>query len=145
MRVPILRSMITHKYPWRSSAVIIQKSKILLLHRVKNGREYFILPGGSMEDGESGEETLIRELKEEASITVSIVKKIGEVYNDFDKRTHRLFLCNISDGEVRLGGPEAERHNDNNKYILEWHLVTELDTIPFFPAVARQLIISNVT
>lgn len=132
--------MSIHKHPWRSSAVIVDNGKVLVIHRVKEGREYCILPGGSMEDGESGEETLVRELKEEASIDVGIIKKLGEVYNEFDGRTHRLFLCRIIGGTVRLGGEELGRHTERNQYILEWRPVAELRTIKFYPEGGRVLI-----
>lgn len=137
--------MTQHKYSWRSSGAIVKNGSILLIHRIKNGREYFILPGGSMEDGESGEQTLIRELQEEASVTVEIIKKMGEFFNNFDNRTHRVYLCKIVRGAVRLGGPEADRHNDDNKYLLEWHPITKLKEIPLVPTEAKDLILSNLT
>jgi 8-oxo-dGTP diphosphatase len=54
----------------RVSGIIIKEGKILLIRRVKEGREYFVFPGGGVEDNESVEEALVRELKEEASIDI---------------------------------------------------------------------------
>jgi ADP-ribose pyrophosphatase YjhB (NUDIX family) len=34
----------------RAAAVIIKDGKILLMRRVKNGREYFVFPGGGIEN-----------------------------------------------------------------------------------------------
>ena len=49
----------------RVSAIIVQDSKIVLIHRKKDGQEYWVLPGGHVEDGESPEAALTREVKEE--------------------------------------------------------------------------------
>ncbi len=129
-----------HKYPRRSSAVIIKDKKILLLHRIKNGQEYYILVGGSMEKGETAEQTLIREIKEEAGLTVRAAKKLGELYNDFDHRTHHIFLTEIIDGEAKLGGPEEERNNEDNQYHLEWHPMSVIHELILYPDGILELI-----
>lgn len=36
----------------RVSAIIIKNNQILLIHRIKNDIEYFVLPGGAVEVGE---------------------------------------------------------------------------------------------
>lgn len=53
----------------RKAAGILLKDKKLLVEK-SFGKESFISPGGSIEEGESPEEALIRELKEEFSIEV---------------------------------------------------------------------------
>lgn len=54
-------------------AALIQdsKGKILLVQQQKKKSGYWLLPGGGIEFGESGEEALKRELKEELSLEVS--------------------------------------------------------------------------
>jgi len=49
------------------SAGIIIKDRRLLVER-SEGKEFFISPGGTIEDGETPRQTLIRELEEEFSI-----------------------------------------------------------------------------
>ena len=49
----------------RAQAVILdEENRILLVNHVKDGKEYFVLPGGGVEFGETAEESLLRELKE---------------------------------------------------------------------------------
>lgn len=66
-----------------TAVVPFPSQKILL---VKRGtvpfRGYWALPGGRVEKGETVEEALIREVKEETGLDVEIVKKIGE-YHEF--------------------------------------------------------------
>lgn len=49
----------------RVRALIIEEDKILLIKRVKANLSYFVIPGGGVEAGESNEEALIRECREE--------------------------------------------------------------------------------
>ena len=51
----------------RAAIILIQNNAILLLHRYKNGMDYFVFPGGHIEKHETPEETVLREIKEEAS------------------------------------------------------------------------------
>ena len=54
----------------RAAAIIIRDGKVLLFHRQKPGRDYYILPGGGVELEESFEEACIREVKEETGLDV---------------------------------------------------------------------------
>jgi len=71
------------KFGGRTVAVIIEfpNNKILL---VKRGtvvfKGYWALPGGRVDAGETVEETVVREVKEETGLHVRIVRKIGEYH-----------------------------------------------------------------
>ncbi len=54
-------------------AALIQdpKGKVLLIQQKKNANGYWLLPGGGIEFGESAEEALARELKEELNLEVT--------------------------------------------------------------------------
>jgi ADP-ribose pyrophosphatase YjhB (NUDIX family) len=58
----------------RYQAAILQDGKILLIqHREHaSGRAYWLLPGGGMEDGETEEETVMREVREETHLEVHV-------------------------------------------------------------------------
>ena len=53
----------------KAAGIIVQDRK-LLVERSK-GKEFFIAPGGSIEDGETAKQALVRELFEEFQIEVS--------------------------------------------------------------------------
>lgn len=51
--------------------VIIYNPKsdsILLIHRKKNGRDYWVIPGGGAKNQETPTQTAIREIKEELDL-----------------------------------------------------------------------------
>ena len=127
----------------RAGTIILQDNKILLIHRFKNGREFFALPGGGVEDGESAEETAIREAKEETNLDIVLGKKFFEYYNDFDKRKNIVFFADSFVGDIKLGGPEVGRNSEENKYILEWHDFGELKDLNIVPELLKEKIIEK--
>ncbi|MFC1710486.1 NUDIX domain-containing protein [Patescibacteria group bacterium] len=48
--------------PTRVAGIIIDKNKILLIRRKKNGKEYYVFPGGGVENKEDNKKSLLREL-----------------------------------------------------------------------------------
>lgn len=69
--------------------VVIYRGKILLLYKnIHNRYEGWVLPKGTVEKGETHEETALREVKEETSCNPRIVKYVGSstysfsVYDD---------------------------------------------------------------
>ncbi|MCW4003557.1 MAG: NUDIX hydrolase [Candidatus Bathyarchaeota archaeon] len=69
------------RYTGKTSTAIIpfDKNKILLIKRnTIPFKGYWALPGGRMDPGETIEQTIIREVKEETGLDVAIVRKIGE-------------------------------------------------------------------
>lgn len=64
--------------------VVIFRGKILLLYKnYKNKYEGWVLPKGTVEEGEEYKETAIREVREEAGTNASIIKYIGKSQYSF--------------------------------------------------------------
>ena len=59
--------------------VVIHRGKILALYKsYKNRYEGWVLPKGTVEPGETHEQTALREVKEESDVKASIVKYVGK-------------------------------------------------------------------
>ena len=116
-----------------SRVIIIKEDKILLIHRFKNGKEYYVLPGGSIEKGESLKEAAIREVKEETNLDVD-VELLWEYEEDYQgKRKGYYFLAKSYEGDLKLGGEEAKINSVNNLYSLEWFPINEIKKALFYP------------
>ena len=62
-----------------SGGVVIYRGKILALYKsYKNRYEGWVLPKGTVEEGEEYRETALREVKEEAGVDAQIIKYIGK-------------------------------------------------------------------
>ena len=64
--------------------VVIFRGKVLLLYKnYKNKYEGWVLPKGTVEDGEEYKETAIREVREETGVSASIIKYVGRSQYSF--------------------------------------------------------------
>lgn len=64
--------------------VVIFKGKILLLYKkYKNKYDGWVLPKGTVEEGEEFQETALREVKEETSVDGHIMAYVGESHYSF--------------------------------------------------------------
>lgn len=104
----------------RVGAIIHKENKILLIHRKKNGSEYWVLPGGGVENRESLEEALKREVFEETSLNLKTHKLIGKEKDLKTGITHILYTVILEKGTPKLGGPEKKESCVNNWHNLEW-------------------------
>ncbi len=89
-------------------AIIPYQKGIVLIRRAKEPfAGFYALPGGIVEYGESVEEAVLREVKEETGIEGKIFKLVG-VYSepDRDPRGHYVSVCFVvlpEGGELRAG------------------------------------------
>ena len=64
--------------------VVIFRGKILLLYKnYKNKYEGWVLPKGTVEEGEEYNETALREVREETGVSASIIKYVGKSQYSF--------------------------------------------------------------
>lgn len=85
-----------------AAAVCVRDGKVFAAQRGERGELAFHweFPGGKLEAGESAEQALIREIKEELDADVSILKPIDIVehqYQTFSITLHG-FLCSLAPG-----------------------------------------------
>ncbi len=100
----------TTKYSGRTATAIIEfpLDTILLIKRnTVPFKGYWALPGGRAEPGETVEQTVVREVKEETGLDVKVVKKIGEYHEqgiqggvEYDYYP-ACFLVKVFGGEMR--------------------------------------------
>ena len=82
--------------------------------------------GGKVEKGETKEDALIRECREELDVTVSVGDIFMELIHEYPDMTIRLTLFN---SEIKEGTPKLIEHND-----IKWITPAEIDTLQFCPA-----------
>lgn len=121
----------------RAAAIIINNGSLLLMHRKKPNIEYYVLPGGSVESGETPEVACIREVKEETGLVVTLEKKVASIDND--GRIEHYFLTSSAQDDLAIGKPESERQSPDNQYSLEWVSLEHIKHINLQPATIRQI------
>lgn len=82
--------------------------------------------GGKVEKGETKEEALIRECREELGVTIAVEDVFMEVTHAYPDLTVHLTLFNA---KIAEGVPQKIEHND-----IQWLTIGEIDNYPFCPA-----------
>lgn len=109
-------------------AAIIQKENKILA--TKRGYGEFInmweFPGGKIEPGETKEEALIREIKEELNIEINVDKFAIDIEYQYPNfyLFMSCFMCSIKEGSIEL-----LEHNDG-----KWITKEESNTLNWLPA-----------
>lgn len=109
------------------AAIIRRNDRILATQRgygeFKDGWEF---PGGKTERGETPQQALIREIKEELKSEILVGEKLCTVEYDYPKfhLTMHCFWCDLLDGEPVLLEHEAAR----------WLTADELNSVDWLPA-----------
>lgn len=99
-------------------AIIVTDEGLYTLYREKviNGvrHKYYAIPGGHLEYGETLEEAVIRELKEELGIDIEVVRFLGKMNEGSSENYY--YECRKIKGKPILGGEELEKNSKDNYY-----------------------------
>lgn len=88
----------------RAAAILIQNNSLALMERHRAGMHYFAFPGGGMDAGETPEQAVVREVREELGIEVRVLRLAAEVW--FRGNQQFFFLVEQTGGEFGTGAGE---------------------------------------
>lgn len=109
------------------AAIIIDEGKVFATQRgygeFKDGWEF---PGGKVEEGETPQEALVREIKEELDTEIEVGELLDTVEYDYPKfhLSMDCFICKIKSGDLVLKEHEAAK----------WLTKEILDSVEWLPA-----------
>ena len=109
------------------AAIIRKGDKIFATQRgYGEWKDWWEFPGGKMEEGESPEEALVREIREELSTEISVEELLCTVEYDYPKfhLTMHCYWCSLVTEALHLNEHEAAR----------WLANEELDSVDWLPA-----------
>jgi 8-oxo-dGTP diphosphatase len=106
------------------AAIIKQGSKIFATQRgYGDFKGYWEFPGGKMESGETPQQALIREIKEELDIVIEVGQLIETIEYDYPQfhLTMHCFICAVISGDLILKEHEAARWlTKDTLHSVEW-------------------------
>jgi len=122
----------------RVAGILVEGDRILLARHHKRGEDYWVVPGGHVEEGERLGQAIVREMKEETDIDVEVVDLVFA--HDFVREEPARHVVNlyISLRRAAPGGVQVER---GHKVLKEVRFFTgeELAGIEIRPAIAEEL------
>ncbi len=132
----------------RASAIIPYEDGLIVIKRIKgdndNKEEYYTIPGGGQEEGESIEEATLREIREELGIEVELTDKCYEL--ESQGRKQYFFIAKYKSGEIGSGNGEEMININYEKYGLYIPEIIALDKIKhikLLPKEIKDIIISD--
>ena len=110
------------------AALIWDKDKFMICQRPAHKARGLLweFVGGKVESGETKEQALVRECREELAVTISVGEVFMDVTHEYPDLTVHLTLFNAAIAE---GEPQKLEHND-----IKWITPSEIPNYEFCPA-----------
>jgi ADP-ribose pyrophosphatase YjhB (NUDIX family) len=129
-------------------AIIIEGDKILVMYRNKYGSEYFTLVGGRVNDGETIEQALVRELKEETGLEVTKSRLVFVEEHPKPYSEQYIFLCEVAPhGSVAIQDASEEgfmNRLDANIHKPLWSTLQSFTNLPFRTPQLQDAIVKSL-
>ncbi len=129
-------------------AIIVEGGKILVMYRNKHGSEYYTLVGGQVAEGETTEQALVREIKEETGLIITraqlvFIENHTEPYNQ-----QYIYVCEVgphNDVAIQETSEEAYMNRlDANIHKPLWADITSFDRLAFRTPTLQAAIIQGL-
>ncbi len=118
------------------SGVLIENGRVLLIAHKKEGKIYWLLPGGGVDYGESLRDALGREFKEELGISVDVgdVAFLCDSIAPEEERhiIHIVFHCAYASGTYALG-------SETRLFNFSFFAAEKLHDLLIFPPVRDEI------
>ncbi|HEV8573800.1 MAG TPA: NUDIX domain-containing protein [Dehalococcoidia bacterium] len=138
------------RFCYRVAAVIVDRGRVLL-QAVEEGptfeAPFYCLPGGRVEHGETAEECVAREMREELEDEVRVERLLWVMESFFEHEGmswHEIgmyFLVSLPEDSRLLSGEGPHWGVEPEigiKFRLEWHDVEKLDGVRLLPSFLRE-------
>jgi len=118
----------------RISVVVIEDGKILLVKHRKGNKQYWVLPGGRLEYGETFIDCAVRELQEETGLVIEVEKFIflsEAIAPDRSRHIVNVYLkAKVVGGKLQLGDEPVLAGVD-------FLPLADLENVTLFPPIAH--------
>jgi len=121
----------------RAAGILVREGELLLVRHEKNGRSYWLFPGGGVDYGETAAAALRREFLEECGLAVD-VGDLVLVHDSIPPDNHRqvlnlYFRVSVRGGELRPG-------SDGVLKDARFQPLGEVETLTVYPKVVPRVL-----
>ena len=133
-----------NKFNYRVCAIIINDNKILALKDEVS--PYYYLPGGRVQIGETAEEALLREIKEELEIDAAIIRPLWLNQSFFNEDVTKInyheiciyFLVDVANTKLLSLGNKFVLYENIHTHEFEWLDFSRLKNEYFYPLFLKK-------
>ena len=133
-----------NKFNYRVCAIIINDNRILALKDEVS--PYYYLPGGRVQIGETAEEAILREVKEELEIEAKIVRPLWLNQSFFNEDVTKInyheiciyYLVDITHTNILSLGHKFILHENEHIHEFEWLDFSRLKDVYFYPLFLKK-------
>ncbi|MCM3666134.1 NUDIX hydrolase [Mesobacillus subterraneus] len=108
----------------RAFAAIIDDSRILMTKHIYPDGSFWTLPGGGLEKGETFEEAVIREVKEEVNLDVEVMEYLFT--GQYSGGEERCFLVRSLNEKIPQVGFDPELGDEQTLSEVQWHTLDSM-------------------
>jgi 1-acyl-sn-glycerol-3-phosphate acyltransferase len=113
--------------------IVIIDGKLLAIKRVRENQEYYVFPGGHIDDGETAREAAGREVTEETGVDVAPTRLLYKY--KFDDKMQSFYYCAYKSGTP--GKTDSEEYTDSDRgrgtyepMLLDLNEISKMDIRP---------------
>jgi 8-oxo-dGTP diphosphatase len=133
--------------PTRAVCIILKDNKVLLMHRgnTRDGKDFWVFPGGTVEENEAAENAVIRELEEETSVKATVDRKLYS--HDYTTNEQHYFLCKYVSGKPKLGDfneAKTMQEDPDEIYDPQWVPLKKIPEMLLYPLEIRDWLIEDL-
>ncbi|MBO4396103.1 MAG: NUDIX domain-containing protein [Eubacterium sp.] len=111
----------------RAQCMVCRGDRLLMIEHRMRGRDFFNLPGGGVEEGETPEQAALRELREEALVDGKIMRPLAREYKPDGVSRVFTFLVEIPDDVEPQVGSDPELPPEEQSIVgLVWKSLSEI-------------------
>lgn len=127
----------------RSCGLLVEDGKLLLVELFSpvNNKWIWLPPGGGVEFGETLDETLVREFREETGLHISVGERV-QVHEVITPKIHAVefyYWVNREGGKLKLGADPERAADEQLLRDIQFFNKEELQAIPTAPDFLQEL------
>ncbi|MEM7275115.1 MAG: NUDIX domain-containing protein [Actinomycetota bacterium] len=127
----------------RAGVIAVREGSVALIERHRGGRQYWVVPGGGIEPGETIPEAAAREGREELGVPVTVGALLVELSAPYLNGTpghHYYFEATVASTEIRIDGPELDNPQSSGTYRAVWVRLEDVPSLDVRPPEIAELI-----
>ena len=129
----------------RSAGILVENEKVAVMKRERESLIYYLFPGGQVEQNETPEQAVKREILEELGLYVEVERLVATVA--FQGRKQYYFLVSKVNGEFGTGlGEElkSSKDSEDGAYLPEWLPIYDLVNYQIKPQAIVNLLVNSM-